>query len=95
MANAHRNGDARACGATTIVSGQDFVLVDGELWSVDGDDNTDGGGALSTSHSWLTIAGKGIIVNGDSAAPDSLCPIPGGPHCAPNATGFSDLITVS
>ena len=95
MAYSHRQNDARACGATTIVSGQDFVLVDGKLWSVDGDNNTDGGGALSTSHSWLTIGGKGIIVNGDSAAPDSLCPIPGGPHCAPSATGYSDLVSVS
>jgi uncharacterized Zn-binding protein involved in type VI secretion len=94
MAYCHRDGDSRSCGATTIVSGQNFVFVDSHLWSVDGDGNTDGGGALNTSHSWLTIAGKGIIVAGDGAAPDSLCPIPGGPHCAPNAVGFDDLINV-
>jgi hypothetical protein len=95
MAYSHRDTDSRACGATTIVSGQDFVTVDDKLWSVNGDDNTDGGGALSTSHSWLTIADKGIIVNGDSAASDSLCFPIGGNHCAPSATGYDNLIEVT
>ena len=95
MPNSHVHGNARACGATTIVIGQTFLTVNGKLWSVEGDINTDGGGALSSSHSWLTINGKGVIVNGDSAAPDSLCPIPGGPHCAPAATGFDSLIEVT
>ena len=95
MPYCHRNGDSRACGAATVVGGQDFVKVDGELWSVDGDPNDHGGGALSTSHSWLTIADKGIIVVGDSASADSLCIPLGGDHCGPSSTGFSDLITVS
>ena len=94
MAYAHRQDDTRSCGATTIVSGQTFVKVDGKLWSVDSDNNTDGGGALQTSHSWLTIAGKGIIVSGDSASADALCPIPGGQHCTPSAVSYSDLIKV-
>jgi uncharacterized Zn-binding protein involved in type VI secretion len=95
MAISHRNGDSRACGATTIVSGQNFVTVDGALWSVDGDNNTDGGGSLHTTHSWITIAGKGIIVVGDNADGDSLCPIPGGAHCDPYAASGDSLITVS
>lgn len=95
MAYAHRDLDSRACGALTIVSGQSFVTVRGQLWAVDGDNNTDGGGALITSNSWLTINGKGVIVNEDSAAPDALCPIPGGTHCNPFATGFSSLIEVA
>ena len=33
----HRHGDARVCGATTIVSGQSTVRANGELVSVDGD----------------------------------------------------------
>ena len=94
MAYSHRSTDSRACGAGTIVVGQDFVKVDGKLWAVDGDPNDHGGGALSTSHSWLTIAGKGIIVNGDSAAADSLCLPLGGAHCGPSATGFDNLIEV-
>lgn len=95
MGYSHRHGDSRACGATTIVSGQNFVTVEGNLWSVDGDNNTDGGGALNTSNDWLTINDKGVIINGDSAAPDSLCPLVGGLHCEPSATGFSNLIQVS
>jgi uncharacterized Zn-binding protein involved in type VI secretion len=94
MANSHRQGDARICGATTSVTGQDFVTVDGQLWSVNGDPNSHGDGALVTSNGWLTIAGKGVIVVGDSAGPDSLCIPVGPPHCAPNAVGFSDMIDV-
>ena len=92
MADAHRSTDSRSCGAGTIVVGQDFVKVDGKLWSVDGDPNDHGGGALSTSHGWLTIAGKGIIVVGDSAAADSLCITLGGAHCGPSASSGSNLI---
>jgi hypothetical protein len=95
MAICHRNGDARACGATTVVSGQDFVKVDGQLWAVNGDPNTDGDGNLITSHSWLRINGKGIIVNGDSANPDDICFIAGGAHCNPSASSGDDLINVS
>lgn len=93
MAYSHRQTDARVCGATTIVSGQDFVTIDGQLWAVDGDPNTDGGGGLIPSQSFVTIDGKAIILAGDSAAPDSLCPIP--PHCDPAAVGFDDLVEVT
>jgi uncharacterized Zn-binding protein involved in type VI secretion len=95
MAYSHRHGDSRACGATTIVVGQDFVTIEGQLWSVDGDPNTDGGGELSASKTFITINGKAIIVAGDSAAPDALCFIVGGLHCAPSATGFSSLVDVN
>lgn len=94
MAICHRNGDSRACGAATVVQGQNFLSVDGQLWSVDGDPDSHGGGALHTTHSWLTINGKGIIVVGDSASPDNLCPFPGGAHCAPSATSGDSLIDV-
>jgi len=94
MAAIHRQDDSRTCGATTIVTGQSTVYAGGKLISVDGDGNTDGGGALSTSHGSITINGKGIIVVGDSAAPDSLSPIPGGPHCAPNASSGLRPLTV-
>jgi uncharacterized Zn-binding protein involved in type VI secretion len=94
MAAIHRQDDSRTCGATTIVTGQSTVYAGGKLISVDGDGNTDGGGALSTSHGSITINGKGIIVVGDSAAPDGLCPIPGGPHCAPNASSGLGSVTV-
>ena len=93
MAYSHRQTDARVCGATTIASGQDFVTIDGQLWAVDGDPNTDGGGGLIPSQSFVTIGGKAVILAGDSAAPDLLCPIP--PHCDPAAVGFDDLVEVT
>jgi uncharacterized Zn-binding protein involved in type VI secretion len=94
MASIHRQDDSRACGATTIVTGQSTVFAGGKLISVDGDQNTDGGGALSTSHGSITINGKGIIVVGDSAALDDLCIPIGGAHCAPNASSGLDTVTV-
>lgn len=93
MAKAHRQDDARICGATTIVEGQSFVTIGGKLWAVEGDPNTDGGGALITSHAWLMINGRGVIVAGDHAAPDAVCPVP--PHCDPLAVGFISLVDVS
>lgn len=84
MPKAHRQGDQRACGSTTIVTGQSTVFVKGKLWAVEGDMNTDGGGQLvSTTSGGIMINGKRAIVVGDSALPDALCPIPGGAHCNP------------
>jgi hypothetical protein len=99
MSFAHRDGDARACGATTIVAGQDFVTIDGKLWSVDGDDNTDGGGALHHSQSYITIGGIYVILVGDHADPDGMSPdiIDGGvtPHDDPIATGSDSFVDVA
>lgn len=91
MALVHRNTDGRACGATTTVVGQGTVIANGQLISVEQDPNTDGGGNLEPSigDGTVIIEGKKIIVAGCSAAPDSLCPEPGGAHCAPTATGSS------
>lgn len=91
MPAAHRDGDPRSCGATTVVSGQDFVFVDGKLWAVEGDQNSHGGGALIPGETGVYIAGKPVIVHApDSAAPDALCPVVGGTHCAPATAGGSD-----
>jgi uncharacterized Zn-binding protein involved in type VI secretion len=90
---AHRHGDSRICGASTIVAGQSHVTVEGQLWAVDGDPNDHGGGALISTHAWLTINGKGVIVAQDPAGADALCPVP--PHCNPSAVGFSDLVDVA
>ena len=92
MAYSHRQDDSRICGATTIVVGQDFVTVEGKLWAVENDPNTDGGGGLNHSQSYVTIDGRLVILAGDSASPDDLCPIP--PHCGPSAVGFSNLVDV-
>lgn len=40
MPGAHRNGDSRFCGASTIVVGQSTVFVNGILWAVEGDKDT-------------------------------------------------------
>ena len=94
MAYCHRHGDSRSCGATTEVTGQFFLTVDGKLWAVNGDKNTHGNGDLETSNSWLTINGKGVIVENDHASSDGLCAPLGGAHCDPQATGYSSLINV-
>jgi len=74
MKQAHRHGDSRICGATTVVTGQSTVTVDGKLWAVKGDPNTDRGGALiNTTGSSVTINGIPVIVDGpDNAGSDNL-----------------------
>lgn len=90
----HRIGDARSCGAATEEAGNDFVTVDGQLWAVDGDPDSHGDGGLNASIDWIEINGKAIIIAGDGAGADDLCPIAGGEHCSPSAVGFSDLIDI-
>lgn len=93
MPEVHRNGDSRACGATTVVSGQSSVYVNDKLVAVETDPNSHGAGGLNASINPGTvfIEGKEMVVNGSSAAADSLCPTLGGSHCAPSATsGSSD-----
>lgn len=89
MSGSHRDGDARTCGAATVVAGQSTVFVNGVLWSVEGDPNDHGGGELIHSGSTVFINGILVIILGDSAAPDALCPILDGPHCAPAAASAS------
>lgn len=84
MPAAHRNGDARVCGAATVVAGQTTVFVNGRLWAVSGDPNSHGGGGLVPSGTSVFINGLPVIVHApDGAAPDALCPSLNGPHCAP------------
>lgn len=95
MVLVHRNNDLRGCGATTTVAGQDFVFVDGELWAVDGDPNTDGGGGLIPGGiAAIYINGKRVIGKDDSADPDSLCPIDP-THCNPYASSGDANVTAS
>jgi len=88
----HRHTDSRVCGATTVVVGQSTVIANGLLVSVQGDPNTHGGGALgaTVNPGSVIIEGKEMVVVGSSAAPDALCPIPGGPHCDPKSSSGSD-----
>lgn len=97
MAICHRQDDLRSCGATTIATGQNFVFVDGKLWSVEGDVNTHGGGALIASKSFIKINGKSVIVVNDNAFPDSLCGVKGQSveHCNPKAVTGSSTVNVT
>lgn len=94
MTAAHRNTDARSCGATTVTAQSRNVYVNGLLWSIDADPNSDGGGALSAAVNNVYIGGTMVVNVGDSAAPDSLCVPVGGAHCAPNAKGGSGNVFV-
>lgn len=94
MPAAHRHGDARVCGATTQVAGQGTVYVNGQLWAVDGDPNSHGGGGLIPGGGGeVYIEGKKVIVNAaDNANPDALCIPIGPPHCNPaTAAGSGDV----
>ena len=86
----HRQGDSRTCGATTNTRITN-VRVNNMFISVDGDTNTHGGGSLIAGETVGSVRAGGIpiILNGDNANPDALCPIPGGAHCAPNASSAS------
>ena len=94
MPSAHRDTDPRTCGAITTVTGQSSVFVDDLLWAVIGDPNNHTGGALSPSGSTVFVEDKLVIINApDSAAPDDLCPIPGGNHCNPQTAGGSGTVS--
>lgn len=91
MPKAHRHGDARVCGASTVVQNQGTVYVNGELWAVEGSHNSHGnGGLIPTTGQSVVVDGKPIIVHGpDHAVPDNRCPRP--PiHCDPMTAQGSD-----
>lgn len=71
MVAIHRHGDARACGATTIVSGQSTVYSNGKLVSIHGNLNSHGGGALVAGSKNVFIKGIAVVNHTpDSAAAD-------------------------
>lgn len=88
---AHRNGDARVCGAVTVVQNQSSVYVNGELWAVRGSFNSHGnGGLINTTGTTIEIEGIPVIVHGpDQANPDDL---ELAPHDVPStAAGSGDV----
>jgi hypothetical protein len=78
MPGAHRNLHLRNCGATTIVEGQENVWVNDELWAVEEDPNSHGGGGLISLTAGVYINDKKVVNNTpDEAYPDSaghVCP---------------------
>jgi hypothetical protein len=90
MPPAHRQDDPRVCGATTVVVGQTTTFVDGKLWAVKDDINTDGNGQLIPSGTSVFIQGKPVIVHRpDDAEQDDLCLPIGEPHCDPKTDAGS------
>lgn len=73
MAAAHRHGDARNCGATSIVQNQSTVFVNGKLWAVKGTKNShENGQLINSTGSTVFVEGIPVIVNGpDHAHPDN------------------------
>lgn len=82
----HRQRDSRTCGASTNTRIPN-VRVNGRFISVDGDTNSHGAGGLKSSIARVRAGGINIIVQGDNASPDGLCP--GGSHCNPKAFSAS------
>jgi hypothetical protein len=93
MTAAHRNGDLRACAATTVVTGQSTVFVNGKLWAVDQDQNSETGGQLNPAGTTVKINGKKVVVVNDPASADVNCVPLGGAHCNPYASAGSGNVT--
>jgi uncharacterized Zn-binding protein involved in type VI secretion len=93
MPAAHRHGDLRSCGATTVATGQTTVKIGGQLWAVQNDQNNHGNGGLIASGTTVKIGGKAVIAVGDTANPDTLCFTIGGPHCNPSATSGAGTVS--
>jgi uncharacterized Zn-binding protein involved in type VI secretion len=73
MAAVHRHEDARACGATTVVSGNTTVYANSKLIAINGNINSHGAGALTAGSNNVFIGGIAVVNNTpDSAAIDTL-----------------------
>lgn len=93
MPGAHRHDDTRFCGATTIVTGQSTVRVNGRLWAVEGDRDTHCNlGSLNAVYGAGTVKignKKFICAVGDTAAPDRQACFIRHPAGATNPLGHS------
>lgn len=98
MPGAHRHGDSRFCGATTIVEGQGSVTVNGILWAVEGDPDTHcHGGELSAIYGTTDVYIEGKLVicaMGDTAGPDKLACLIKHPAGATDPLGHSNDVIV-
>ena len=73
MAAVHRNGDARTCGATTVVTINSTVFANGKLISVNANENSHGSGALTAGSNHMYCHSTLVVNNTpDGAAADSL-----------------------
>lgn len=73
MPAVHRHEDARACGATTVVSENTTVFANSKLIAINGNVNSHGAGALIAGSDNVFIGGVAVVNNTpDSAATDTL-----------------------
>lgn len=93
MPASHRDTDSRTCGASTIAANPN-VYANNLLHAVDGNPNSHGGGELTAANPNVFIGNKLAVIVGNSASPDALCPIPGGPHCAPASSSGSPNVFI-
>jgi uncharacterized Zn-binding protein involved in type VI secretion len=79
----HRDTDLRVCGAHTVAQCSD-VRVNNLFISIQDDPNDHQNGQLIASDTVgkVLVNGKPVILLGDHAKPDDLCPS-GEPHCDP------------
>jgi uncharacterized Zn-binding protein involved in type VI secretion len=91
MPKVHRDGDARVCGAVTVVEGQSSVYVNGKLWAVEGDPNSHNEGRLIASGSSVYINGKKVIVHAPDDATADLAGHP--PATTKTAEGSGSVYT--
>ena len=90
----HRDGDSRACGATTVAT-QDTVKAGGQFVAVNADTNSHGGGAINASGTKNVFIGGKLVSNvGDPAGADGLCIPLGGAHCGPSTTTGLDTVVI-
>lgn len=94
MAAVHRDTDSRACGAVTVSSQGAGVYVNGLLWSINGDPDSEGDGQLIAAVKNVFIGGQMVVKKGNNAAPDTLCFSVGGDHCNPLASSGSSNVFV-
>lgn len=92
MPGAHRQGDSRQCGATTIVGGQTTVFANDKLWAVDGDSCTHGGGNLIHTGTTVYNEDKLVIVNtADKTTTACVSPLHLPPTINQTASGSGDV----
>ncbi len=99
MPGVHRENDMRSDStrSKTVVKGQSTVYVNGRLWAVEDDEESDGFGHLvSKSPGTILINNKKAIVEQlDDAKPDAICGRLGADpeHCHPHPNeGSTDVI---
>ena len=92
MPQVHRDTDSRSCGAKTVAANPN-VYTNHLLTAVDGNPNTNGGGALKAANPNVYIGGVLVVINApNDASPDTFCPIP--PHCNPKTAGGSNNVYI-